>query len=138
MIVVTALGLKPLGILPLTSLLFEGNWAAFWSQAGLIPGRPDFWLWFYLAFVVSSTMLPSASDRRAWWSMGLVLLLVIFLALIPGVSDWMVANLAGRINSGLRAVSMVFAASSLIHIVLAIPAFFIKLMLARITGLRVV
>ena len=29
--------------------------------------QPDFWLWIYLTFVISTTMLPSHSDRRAWF-----------------------------------------------------------------------
>ncbi len=138
MVVVTYLGLKPLGILPLTNLILASDWAAFWSALSQLPARPDFWLWFYLAFAVSSTMLPSASDRRAWWSMGLVFALVLLAAILPGVSSWMLEFLAPPVNKALRALAMVFAASGFIHLVLAPPTWLAKLLLSRITGLRVV
>ena len=138
MAVVSLLGFKPLGILPLTGILFNSDWPAFWAEAAKLPTRPDFWLWFYLAFAVSSTMLPSASDRRAWWSVGLFFGMLLILTILPGVSSWMLENLAPVLNRGLRALAMVFAASGLIHLVLAPPAWFLKILLSRITGLRVV
>jgi hypothetical protein len=52
-----------------------------------VYSRPDFWLWFYMIFVVSSMMLPSESDRRAWLPVlgfGLILLVV---ALLAGAGD---------------------------------------------------
>lgn len=136
--VVSYLGLKPLGILPLANLLFESNWSAFWRESALLPARPDFWLWFYLAFAVSSTMLPSASDRRAWWSMALVFGIILIAAILPGVSDWMLVNLAPAVNQGLRTVAAVFVTSGILHLVLAPPAWLAKILLSRITGLRVV
>ena len=138
MAVVSILSLKPLGILLLTGMLFNSDWTNFWVEAAKLPARPDFWLWFYLAFTVSSTMLPSASDRRAWWSVGLFFAILLILAILPGVSSWMLENLAPALNRGLRALGMVFAASGLIHLVLAPPAWLLKILLSRITGLRVV
>ncbi|HEY4693736.1 MAG TPA: hypothetical protein VIH16_09885 [Bellilinea sp.] len=138
MAVVSYLGFKPLGILPLTNLLLATDWTAFWSEAAQLPSRPDFWLWFYLAFAVSSTMLPSASDRRAWWSVALVFGIVLVVAILPGVSSWMLENLASPVNRGLRTLAVLFAASGIIHLVLAPPAWLAKILLSRITGLRVV
>ena len=51
---------------------------------------PDVWLWVYLIFAISNAMLPSPSDRQAWWSvfiyLSLALLLAIGLGLNPIVS----------------------------------------------------
>ncbi len=138
MAVVSFLGLKPLGILPLANFLIASEWSALWKEAALLPSRPDFWLWFYLAFAVSSTMLPSASDRRAWGSMALVFGIILIVAILPGVSDWMLENLAPAVNQGLRTLAAVFATSGIIHLVLAPPAWLAKILLSRITGLRVV
>ncbi len=38
----------------------------FWLGVRALPQSQDFYLWFYLAFAVSSTMMPSESDRHAW------------------------------------------------------------------------
>ncbi len=47
----------------------------------------DFWLWFYLLFVVVNTMLPSPADRLYWTPVllffGIVIFLVIGLDLLP-------------------------------------------------------
>lgn len=138
MVVVTLLSVNQLGILPLTESLIAGNWGSFWAEAGKLPSRPDFWVWFYLAFAVSSTMLPSSADRRAWWSIGLIIGLVLLLSLLPGVSSWMLENLAPAIDRGLRAMAMVFAASGLVHLVLVPPAWLLRVGISQVTGLRVV
>lgn len=62
------------------------------------PGRlvaglqaSDAWLWVYLIFAISNSMLPSASDRRPWrlfaLYLGLVLLLAYLLLGIPRGSE---------------------------------------------------
>lgn len=138
MVVVSLLMIEPLGILPAAGNLVDADWNTFWAEVQKLPSRPDFWLWFYLAFAVSSTMLPSSSDRRAWWSIGLIIILVFLLTLLPGISDWMSANLAPALERGLRAVAMLIAASGLIHLVLIPPAWFLRIVISRITRLRVV
>lgn len=48
---------------------------------------PDFWLWFYLLFVVVNTMLPSPADRLYWTPVllffGTISLLLVGLDLLP-------------------------------------------------------
>lgn len=138
MVVVSLLMIEPLGILPVASYLINVDWNTFWAEVHKLPARPDFWLWFYLAFAVSSTMLPSSSDRRAWWSIGLIIILVLLLTLLPGISDWMSVNLAPALDRGLRAMAMVISASGLIHLVMIPPAWLLRIVISRITGLRVV
>lgn len=138
MVVVTLLGINQLGIMPLTSSLIAWDWQTLWAEAVKLPLRPDFWLWFYLAFAVSSTMLPSSADRRAWWSIGLFVGLVLILTLLPGVSAWMLENVAPILDRGLRAMAIVFIASGLIHVVLIPPSWLIRIVISRVTGLRVV
>ncbi|MCX6037710.1 MAG: hypothetical protein NTW99_07430, partial [Chloroflexi bacterium] len=53
-------------ILPLWDLMRSADWGAFWAMLVSVPSVPDFWLWFYLTFTISSTMMPSQSDRHAW------------------------------------------------------------------------
>ena len=105
---------------------------------GAVYDRQDFWLWFYLIFVVSSMMLPSESDRRAWLPVagfGAILLLV---ALLAGAGEWMVSNLAPLVDRVFSAAAVVFAISSLVHLMLLIPTTLVRRALNQITGLRVV
>ena len=44
----------------------NGQFNLFWMGVRALPRVKDFYLWFYLAFAVNSTMMPSESDRHAW------------------------------------------------------------------------
>jgi hypothetical protein len=103
-----------------------------------VYSRPDFWLWFYMIFVVSSMMLPSESDRRAWLPVlgfGLILLLV---ALLAGAGDWMMLHLAPLVDRVFSATAVVFGISSLVHLLLLVTTILVRRLLNRLTGLRVV
>jgi hypothetical protein len=47
---------------------------------------PDVWLWIYLIFAISNAMLPSPSDRQAWWSVFIYLSLALLLAIGLGLN----------------------------------------------------
>ena len=122
--------------------LFEyattGQWDSFWGTLAGLPAQPDFWLWFYLAFAISSTMLPSASDRRAWLPIAIPLVVLLGLALVAGAGPWMLANLAPGLNTLVQALAMIFAISLAVHLVLGLPVGLIAALVSRLTGLRVV
>lgn len=99
---------------------------------------PDFWLWFYLIFTVSSTMFPSSSDWRAWPPLILVILVLFLLMVIFGAGPWLVESLAPGLNSILEVVALVLGISLGVHLVLFFPFYFSRLLVSRITGLKVV
>ncbi len=99
--------------------------------------RPDFWLWFYLIVAVSSTMMPSRSDRRAWLPVALAAIFLLGLGLLAGAGPWLVQHVAVPFNSALRAVALVFAISLGVHCVLILPFFILARILERATGFRV-
>jgi hypothetical protein len=132
------LGLDRLQLLPVGTAILTRNWQAFPALLGEVATAPDFWLWFYLAIAISSTMLPSASDRQAWLPLSLVLFAFLGVALAAGAGDWMWQNLAPGINNILLGLSVVFAISLVIHLVFAIPIWVIRLFICQITGMQVV
>lgn len=137
-VAVTAwLGLDRLQLLPVGTALLATQWQALPSLLGKVASVPDFWLWLYLAFAVSSTMLPSASDRQAWMPLGLVLAGLLATAVAAGAGEWMLQNLAPGINRILLGLSAVFAISLLVHLILGIPIWLLRVFISRITGLRV-
>ena len=62
-------GINRLQMHTLWDVLRTGQLELFWLGLGYLPQVKDFPFWFYLTFAVSSTMLPSASDRHAWTPM---------------------------------------------------------------------
>lgn len=126
-------GLARLGLTSVWDSLALSDWQALPA----VVHQPDFWLWFYLLFAVSSTMLPSAADRRAWLPLSLALALLVGIGLLAGAGPWLAAHLAQPFNQVLRAVAVVFGISVVVHLVLLLPVFLIRRALNLLTGLEV-
>jgi hypothetical protein len=103
-----------------------------------IVHQPDFWLWFYLTFTISSTMMPSSSDRRAWLPLLLVTGILALIVFLSGIGPWLYAHLGSLIEAALNAIMIVFGTTILIHIFLLIPAWGIRKIISRISGYQVV
>jgi hypothetical protein len=114
-------GVVQLRLDALWHVLSNGQTELFWMGLGLLPAVPDFFLWFYLTFAVSSTMLPSESDRHAWLPLGLWVIALLAVAILAGAGGWMLENLAPIFDPWLRSVALLFALSNIVHIVLLIP-----------------
>jgi len=117
--------------------LRSGQWPLFLHGLQSLPAIPDFWVWFYLTFAVSSTMMPSDSDQHAWLPLGLVAGILLALAIIAGAGPWMVENLATPLNDFLRGTALVLLVSIIVHAILIVPLMLIHRVLTRLTGLDV-
>lgn len=107
----------------------------------VLPGlyrRPDFWLWFYLTFAVSSTMMPSSSDRRAWLPLSMVFGILLAVGIFAGAGPWLAVNLMQPLIRLLQALLIVFGISLFLHGLLLVPAWGLRQLISRLTGLRVV
>jgi len=103
-----------------------------------IYNQPDFWLWFYLTFAVSSTMMPSASDRKAWLPIVFVSACLVGLSVLFGGGPWMLERMAPLINDMLRSTATVFGVSLTVHIAVLIPTSILRRILSRMTRLEVI
>jgi hypothetical protein len=130
-------GIYKLQLLPLWDLIRLADWSGFWTR--LVGGLnvPDFWIWFYLIFTISSTMMPSASDRHAWLTLGLVVCGLLGVAILAGAGPWMLAHLTPPFNSLLRTLTMIFSLSCVLHVVLIIPFLLVRRILSKFTGLEI-
>ena len=99
--------------------------------------RSDFWLWFYLIVAVSSTMMPSRSDRRAWLPVALIVAFLLGLGIFAGAGPWLLDNITAPLNNALRTVAIVFAISMGVHLVLVMPFIFLRRVLERLTGYEI-
>jgi hypothetical protein len=131
-------GLYRLKIISLGQALLVGSLDLFLESLRVIIAQPDFWLWFYLALVVSSTMLPSESDRHAWLPLGVILLCLFAISLLAGARPWLYNSLASPVNQIFRSVALVFGISAVLHFILMPFIWIIRRLLARLLGLEVV
>ena len=130
-------GLARLGLMDLWTAYQVSGWEALHSVIPAVIDQPDFWLWFYLALAVSSTMLPSPSDRRTWLPIGLVIAVLLAVSLLFGAGPWMAENLAPVMNQVLLAVAIVFAISVFIHLMLLPPLWAIRYLLSWLMRVEV-
>jgi len=137
-LVVAFVALTRLSLLPLWDALRAGQVGAFWAAAAVLPQASDFPLWFYLLFTISSTMLPSQSDRHAWLPLGLVIVVLLGLAILAGAGPWMLSNLTPPLNAFLSATSVIFGLSAIVHAALTIPSLGLHALSARLTGVDIV
>ncbi len=126
-----------LELLPLWEFFRGAEFGQFWAGILALPAKPDFPLWFYLTFAVSSAMLPSASDRNAWLPLTGAVAVLVGLAILAGAGVWMLEYLAPPLNIFLRSVAMLFGLSAAVHGLLVLPLMLIHKLLTRITGLDI-
>ena len=118
--------------------LVQGQAVSFRLLLTSIIGQPDFWLWFYLVFTVSSTMMPSSSDRKAWLPLILVIAAFSGLILLFGAGPWIYSQFGSVIKSALDAITVVFGITVFIHLLLLPPAWLMRKLLSHISGYQVV
>ncbi len=121
----------------LWNIFEQGNFDLFLQGLFLLPQMPDFYLWFYLIFAVSSAMMPSESDRRAWIPLGLWASILLALAIFAGAGAWMLENLAPLLDNFFNAAATLFGLSVILHFILLFPTMLIHRAAAKITGVDV-
>jgi hypothetical protein len=123
-----------LHLLPLWDALRATDFSTFWLGFSQLSNQPDFWLWAYLAFAVSSTMLPSESDRHAWLPLGGVIAVLVAFAVFAGAGVWLLENLAPLLNTFFRSVAVIFGLSAAAHGLFLMPLLLLHKGATRLTG----
>jgi len=127
-----------LGLNIFWSVLVMGDMNQILATLDVILTRPDIWLWFYLIVAISSTMMPSPSDRRAWLPLLLAIVFLIGIGLLMGVGPFLMDAFGIPLNNGLRATAVVFSISAGVQLLVLIPTWGIRKVLNRLTGMQVV
>ena len=134
-------GMRPLGLSVLWGGIMDAEYSTIWTVLTTLHSRPDFWLWFYLAFAVSSTMIPSASDRRAWLPVSLLFIVLFILLIFVNISLGLVDSFGEMIsyfNRGLHTVTLVFAVSLIVHGLVFPVVWILRNTLTHLSGLKLV
>lgn len=131
------IGYARLTVAPVGEALMVGDLLALWSAVQAVFQAPDAWLWLYLTFAISNSMLPSASDRRAW---PVVLVAAVVLGAVlfyAGLGPTLSNALARPLDSALRALAIAFSITVVIDLALAPFIWLIEMGLTRMTGWKV-
>lgn len=117
--------------------LVAGDWANLVAGLSGVMKAPDAWLWAYVIFVVSNTMLPSRADRQAWTPVILFLLLVGVLLWVAGLWPAIVEGLADPLTTALRWLAMMCALTAVVDLSFVLLIALGERLLGRVKGVRV-
>lgn len=100
-----------------------------------ILDAPDFWLWAYILFAISNTMMPNPNALRGWrWIAGGIGIVVVGLFLLGVGNEVIGTALIGPVARGLQALSGIFGIVILANIVAVAILGTIEAIIERVTG----
>jgi hypothetical protein len=137
MIFVGVIGEGKLGLLTLWQAVSSLNLEIIVDTIKLVINLPNYWVWFYVTVTVSSTMMPSDSDRRAWFSFFLAVALIIFIGIVVGIGPFFIDSLLNPLNKILQSIALVCTFSIFTQGIVLVPIKISKRIIARITGVDV-
>lgn len=136
-VVVLLIGYNVLGVGPAGAALAAGDAAGVARNLLAITAAPDAWVWVYLLFAVSNSMMPSASDRRAWLPVVVFSVAVILGLAYAGLGAVVSDVVAGPVEQAVRALAAAFTVTVALDVGVAPVLWLVEQGLIRLTGLRV-
>lgn len=146
------IGLAPLltgsGVILLIGYLFfgiggvqrafvEGSWTGLIARFVEMVRAPDVWLWAYLIFAVSNTMLPSRSDRESWTPVLLFLVIAAVLIWFAGLGPTILERLGRPLNLATRWLTAMYGFTIVADLPFVLLILLVEWALGRIKGVRV-
>ena len=98
---------------------------------------PDTWLWAYVVFAISNTMLPSRADRQAWTPILIFLLLVGILIWVAGLGPAVVESLGQALGTALRWLAAMCTLTIAVDLPFVLLIALAERLLERVKGCRV-
>jgi hypothetical protein len=136
-LVVVLIGYSRLGVGPLGAAIASGDVAAIAETFVASLQTADALVWLYLVFVVSNSMMPSASDRRAWMPLAILLVLVGIGLYYVGAVPVVMLSVGEPVAAGVRAIASAFTITIGANLLIIPIIWFVEKLLVRLTGLQV-
>lgn len=96
---------------------------------------PDFWIWIYLAFSISNTMMPNFANLRGWRIiLGIIGVLIVAVYALGAGDQIIMNNLRGPVTDALNSLSTIFAITIAINLFVVSVLGTIEAIIERITG----
>lgn len=119
----------------LTSLGGTGLLGDVAGAVSKLTTAPDFWLWFYIAFTISNTMMPKFHSLRGWRVVLVALAIIaVILFLVGAGNQVVVSNMSVPLTESLNALSSILAIMVGLDIVMLAILGSLESLIERITG----
>jgi len=115
-IAILAIGQRVFELSTIGNALISGDWRDMVAELPQALRTPDAWVWAYVIFVVSNTMMPSGADRQGWPPVILFLALVGVLIWIAGYGPTIVDRAQESLNLGLHWLATICAITGLVDV----------------------
>jgi hypothetical protein len=135
--IILLIGHLVFGVGSVETALAQGNWPSAVESLLDMLDAPDTWLWAYVVFVVSNTMLPSRADRQAWAPVILFLLLIGSLVWVAGLGPAILTGLAGPLGTALRWLAMICGLTIAVDLPVMFLITVVERLLERVKGMQV-
>jgi hypothetical protein len=135
-IAVVAIGYFVFGTPEILTALSQGDWRSGIEGFLHLLRAPDLWLWAYLVFALSNTMLPSRSDIHAWPFLGFVIAVAFGLLAMAGGTTLMLDGVGRFLTIAVRWVVLLGASTLLIDVPFFAGIFLLQKALERLKGVR--
>jgi len=133
MLFVGIIGRERLGLDMIWTLLNNLNSIQLQNSFKEIFSEPNFWVWFYLSVVISSTMMPSSSDRKAWIPLSIVFLLILLIGIVLGIGPEILYPIIQPVNNTFKSMSIVFGISAALQLIVISPLLILNKLIFRFT-----
>ena len=139
--VILLIGYTVFGIGTVQQTVAAGDWTeAAWSlpdQIASLLEVPDAWLWAYLIFAISNTMLPSQSDRAAWIPVLLFLAITAAVAFVAGLGPTIVDRLGQPVDVAVPWITAMLGFTLVADLPFVLLIALLERLLERLRGMRV-
>jgi len=125
------------GIGGVQEALSQGTWFGLLTHFVDLLRAPDAWLWAYVIFTVSNTMLPSQSDRESWTPIALFLVLTAALAWFTGLAPAIIERVQPPIVLATRWLTAMYGFTIVADLPFLVAILVIEWGLGRMRGMRV-
>ncbi len=131
------IGYRVFGLGTLDVALAAGGWTDLAPALLSALRASDAWLWAYVIFAVSNTMLPSRADRQAWTPVIIFLLLIGVLVWVAGLGPAVLERLTGPVTIALRWLATMCALTIAVDLPFILLIALVERLLERAKGIQV-
>jgi hypothetical protein len=135
--VILMIGYLAFDIDAMQQVFIEADWSSLVASSGDMLKTPDIWLWLYLIFAISNTMLPSQSDRESWTPILLFVLLAVVLAWFSGLGPAIISSLGQPLDLATRWLTAVYGFTVVADLPFLLLIALVERVVGRMKGVRV-
>jgi hypothetical protein len=135
--VILLIGYLAFDIDAMQQAFIEADWSSLVANFSEMLKAPDIWLWLYLIFAISNTMLPSQSDRESWTPIILFLVLAVALAWFAGLGPTIINGVGQPLDLATRWLTAVYGFTAVADLPFVLLIALVERVVGRMKGVRV-